>query len=691
MHGVEFLQDLAVVLLIAGAVTVLFHRIKQPVVLGYLLAGFIIGPHTPPFPLVHNEEGIEVMAELGVVMLMFGLGLHFSLRQLFKVGASALVAAVLEIALMIWIGYEMGRLFGWGQMDSIFLGALLSMSSTTIIVKALEELKLVNERFAQVVFGILIIEDILAIALMALLSGVAKTGSLSLGDTAATLGMLLLFLVGVLVIGMLFVPKVLAYLARFRSDEVMLVSVLGMCFGVALLAVKAGYSIALGAFLIGAVMAETRESPRIRVLIEPVRDMFSAVFFVAIGMMIDPALLMQYWKPILIITVVVVIGKIVTCTLGAFIAGTPLKNALKVGSSLGQIGEFSFIIAQLGLTLQVTSDFLYPVAVSVSAMTTLLTPYLIRSSDRMADGLVARAPAPVVTAIDWYTGWIANLSRSGDATQRTRIRALIRKWLLQIAVDLILITGGMVLAWRLADADITAPAWLPAWSGGLSTVWWLLAMLLALPLLVHLWYKQRALAMVLAELAVPRGSGQPRADRMRVVANLAFQVLAMGLVGVLLLLISLTILPPWPVLVGLLALLGLILVVGWKRFVTLYYRAQVSVMETFAGVPAEAHGHGDHPPAALPAPATLAATPAPAWLEEAVMLPVTLPAALSTIGSTIRDLGIRKQSGASIVAIERTGRRIVNPLPDEPLLADDILTLFGTERQVRAARDLLLG
>jgi CPA2 family monovalent cation:H+ antiporter-2 len=674
MHGVEFLQDLAVVLLVAGATTVLFHRIKQPVVLGYLLAGFIIGPHTPPFPLIHNEAGIETMAELGVVMLMFGLGLHFSLRQLFKVGAAAVMGAVLEIGVMIWVGYELGQFFGWSIMDSVFLGALLSVSSTTIIVKALEELRLVNQEFAKVVFGILIVEDILAIALIALLSGVATSGQVAMGEVAITLGMLALFLIGTLVIGLLVVPKILTYVARFRSDEVLLVSTLGMCFGVSLLAVQAGYSIVLGAFLIGAVMAETKEAPRIRVLVEPVRDMFSAVFFVAIGMLIDVNLLIQHAWPIAVITVAVVVGKLLACGLGAFLAGTQLKTSIKVGASLSQIGEFSFIIAQLGLTLNVTSEFLYPVAVSVSALTTLLTPYLMRSSDRLASAISDHAPPPIRSAMDWYTRWVENLRTSTDDTQRARIRGLIRKWLVQIAIDLALITGGMVLAWQMAKRDLPAPAWLPEWTGGLATVWWMAVMLIALPLLVHLWYKQRALAMVLAELAIPRG-GSTRSDRLRVVATLAFQGIALGCVAVLLTAISLTLLPPWPVALALLGVLALILVLGWSRFVTLYYRAQVSVMETFAGNPEDPLHHA----------------PAPTLLEEAVMLPVELPPGVAAVGRPIRDLAIRKVCGASIVAIERGGTRIVNPMADEVLAADDIVTLFGTEDQVRQARGLMLG
>ena len=259
MHTITFLQDLAVVMTVAGLVTVVFHRLKQPVVLGYILAGVIIGPHTPPFPLIEDEQTIHTLAELGVVFLMFSLGLEFNLRKLKRVGAAAFIAAFLEILLMVWVGYETGRLFGWGTMDSIFLGAILSISSTTIIVKALNELGKAKERFADLIFGILIVEDILAIVMIALLSGIAMTGSLRAGEVLLTFGRLGIFLVTALVVGVLAVPRLLGYLAKFKSHEMLLVAVLGLCFGSSLLAVKLGYSVALGAFIMGAVIAEARE------------------------------------------------------------------------------------------------------------------------------------------------------------------------------------------------------------------------------------------------------------------------------------------------------------------------------------------------------------------------------------------------------------------------------------------------
>ena len=291
---------------------------------------------------------------------MFSLGLEFSLRKLRKVGFAALIAAALEILLMVWVGYEIGRAFGWKTMDCIFLGAMLSISSTTIIVKALGELGRSKEKFAELIFGILIVEDILAIVMIALLSGIAMTGSLAVGEVFNTTARLGIFLVVSLVLGLLAVPRLLGYVARFKSNEMLLVTVLGLCFGVSLLAVKLNYSVALGAFVIGAVIAEAREIHRIEILTEPLRDMFSAVFFVAIGLLIDPRLLAQHWLPVVVITLAVVLGKVVTCAFGAFVAGNDTRTSLRVGMGLAQIGEFSFIIASLGLTLRVTSEFLYP-------------------------------------------------------------------------------------------------------------------------------------------------------------------------------------------------------------------------------------------------------------------------------------------------------------------------------------------
>src|SRR3989454_1081920 len=439
MHAATFLQDLAVVMIVAGLVTVIFHRLKQPVVLGYIIAGVIIGPHTPPFPLIQSEGTVTTLSELGIILLMFSLGLEFSLRKLCKVGGTAFIAALLQTLLMIWGGYEIGRMFGWHTMDSLFLGAMLSISSTTIIVKALADLGKSKERFAQLIFGILIIEDILAIILIALLSGIAMTGTLSVTNLGVTVGKLVIFLVFALVIGLIPVPPLLGYVAKFKSNEMLLITALGLCFGSSLLAAKLGYSVALGAFIIGAVVAEARQIHRIEILTEPIRDMFSAVFFVAIGLLIDPAILLEHWLPVLVITLVVVIGKVVTCSFGTFVAGNDSRTSLRVGMGLAQIGEFSFIIASLGVTLHVTSGFLYPVAVAVSAITTLLTPYLIKGADGLVNWFDREAPRSLVGSLELYTQWVAHLGG-----QRHSSIAWMRKWLWQMGLNAALIAAVFV-------------------------------------------------------------------------------------------------------------------------------------------------------------------------------------------------------------------------------------------------------
>src|SRR5687768_10464985 len=442
MHGEVFLADLAIIMIVAGLVTVVFHQLRQPVVLGYIIAGLIIGPHTPPFQVITNEHHtIESLAEIGIVFLMFSLGLHFALRKLAAVGATAVIGATLEIVLMVLVGYQIGRMFGWSGMDSLFLGAILSISSTTIIVKALADLGRAKERFAELIFGILIVEDILAIAMIALLSSIAMTQTLALAAVMGTLLKLVIFLAVVLVVGLLIVPPLLRYVARFRSNEMLLIATLGLCFGVSLVAVKLGYSVALGAFLIGAIIAEAREAGKIETLIENVRDMFSAVFFVAVGMLIDPKLMVEYWLPILVITVAVVIGKVVACGVGTFLAGHDPRTSLRVGMGLSQIGEFSFIIAQLGLTLNVTSKFLYPIAVTVSAITTLLTPYLIKSSDRMVSWFDRVAPRPIVNYLELYTNWVGQLA---NQRERNMAAKLTRRWIWQMALNAALIAAVFI-------------------------------------------------------------------------------------------------------------------------------------------------------------------------------------------------------------------------------------------------------
>ena len=577
MHAISFIQDLAVIMLVAGVVTILFHRLKQPVVLGYIVAGFIIGPHTPPFGLIHDEDTIKTLAELGVIFLMFCLGLEFSLRKLFKVGATAFIAAFLEIVLMIWIGYEIGRWFDWNTMDSLFLGAILAISSTTIIVKALNDLKMKNQRFAQLIFGVLIVEDILGIGIIALLSSIAVSGTVSSGEVFSTVGKLSLFMIVALVIGILLVPRLLAYVAKFESNEMLLITVLGLCFGFCLLVVKLEYSMVLGAFLIGAIMAESRQLLKIERLIEPVRDMFSAIFFVAIGLMIDPQILLQYAWPIAVITVAVVLGKMLSCGLGAFIAGNDGRTSLRVGMGLSQIGEFSFIIAALGMTLQVTSDFLYPVAVAVSAITTLLTPYLIRGADPLSLKIAAVMPQRLSRVFGLYGEWLRSIQPQGEGAM---LASMIRKIILQVGVNLALVVAifftGSFFAARIGGY---LQGWIsdPSWQKALI---WGAALLLSLPFLIAAYRKLKALSMLLAEMSVkPEMAGRHTQRVRRVIAEL-IPILSLLVIFLLLAALSASILPTNKLLVLIAVVAAAVAAVLWRWFIRIHTRMQVALLET---------------------------------------------------------------------------------------------------------------
>jgi len=673
MHTVTFLQDLAVVMIVAGVVTIIFHRFKQPVVLGYIIAGVIVGPHTPPFPLIHEEGTINTLAELGVILLMFSLGLEFSLRKLRAVGGTAFIAALLEILLMIWLGYEIGRLFGWTTMDCIFLGAILSISSTTIIVKALGELGKTKEQFAQLIFGILIIEDIMAIAMIALLSGIAMTGALSVAQVGSTVGKLALFLVATLVVGLIAVPRLISYVAGFKSNEMLLITVLGLCFGVSLLAVKLGYSVALGAFMIGAIVAEAREIHRIEALIEPVRDMFSAIFFVAIGLLIDPKMLVAYWLPILVITLAVVVGKVFAGTFGAFVGGNDTRNSLRVGMGLAQIGEFSFIIASLGMSLNVTSKFLYPIAVAVSAITTLLAPYLIKSADALVNVSDRIAPRPVVNSLELYTRWVGHL---GSTQHQSLAAKLTWRWSAQMALNAALIAAVFVAA---AFLERNPPGWLkgPALGEqGLKAVLWLSAVIVSLPMFIATFRKLQALGLLLAETKVTRAAAGERTAAIRAVV--AQVVPIAGAVALVLFVLGLSsaLLPAFNVLIVLLILVALITWLLWRSFIRVYSKAQIALKETLAQPPV---------PRLKPIPAAL-----PSLLHEANLETVAVTAHSPAVGKLIRELQLRTQTGASIVGIERRGANIVNPGPDEELQVGDQVLLLGNLSQLDAARTRLV-
>ena len=370
--------DLALILVVAGIVTLLFKKLKQPLVLGYVVAGFLVSPHMPYTASVVDSASIHLWSDLGVMFLLFSLGLDFSFKKILKMGASPIITTCTIIFCMMMLGIIVGHLFGWGKMDCIFLGGMLAMSSTTIIYKAFDDLGLRQQQFAGRVMSVLILEDILAIVMMVLLSAIASGTELGGGEMLGSVWQIVFFLVLWLVVGIFAVPLFLRRVRYLINNEVLLIVSLGMCCAMAVFSTKVGFSSAFGAFIMGSILAETIEAEKIIKLVEPVKNLFGAIFFVSVGMLVDPNILVEYALPIFVLVMTILVGQALLGTFSFMLVGESLKSAIRCGFAMAQIGEFSFIIASLGLSLGVISNFLYPVVVAVSVITTFLTPYMIR-------------------------------------------------------------------------------------------------------------------------------------------------------------------------------------------------------------------------------------------------------------------------------------------------------------------------
>lgn len=380
-HLPTLIADLALILACAGIMTLLFKKLKQPLVLGYVMAGFLASPHIAFTASVMDTANIQTWADIGVIFLLFALGLEFSFKKIMRVGGTAVIAACTIIFCMILLGIGVGMFFGWGRMDCLFLGGMIAMSSTTIIYKAFDDMGLGKKKFAGLVLSILIIEDILAIVLMVMLSTLAAKSNFEGAEMFESVGKLVFFLILWFIVGIYLIPQFLKRVRKLMNQETLLIVSLGLCFGMVVLAAKTGFSAAFGAFIMGSILAETVEAESISRLVKPVKDLFGAIFFVSVGMMVDPSMIVEYAIPILVITLVVILGQSFFGTFGVVLAGQPLKTAMQCGFSLTQIGEFAFIIASLGVSLRVTSDFLYPIVVAVSVITTFFTPYMIRFAE----------------------------------------------------------------------------------------------------------------------------------------------------------------------------------------------------------------------------------------------------------------------------------------------------------------------
>jgi len=681
MHdAAEFLRTLTIVLATAAVTTVVFQRLRQPVVLGYIIAGLIIGPHVP-IPLVADVEVVETLAELGVILLMFSLGLEFSLPKLLRVGPTAGVTAVIQSAAMAWLGFMVGQAFGWSVFESVFAGAAIAVSSTTIIAKAFDE-QGIGGRLRELVVGILLIEDLIAILLMAGLTAVASGAGLSAGAFARTVGVLLGFLVAMLVVGMLIVPRFMRYVLRLRRTETTLVASIGICFAMAYTAHEAGYSVALGAFIAGMLVSESGYGEEIEHLIMPVRDMFLAIFFVSVGILIDPALVLEYWPAVAVFTVVVVAGKIVSVSFGAFLTGNGVRTSVEAGMSMAQIGEFSFIIASLGLSLGATRDFLFPVAVAVSAITTLSTPWLIRVADPVAEYVDRKLPRPLQTFLALYGTWLERLRVSAPA-QPGGVRRLVGLLIVDAGVLAALIIGVAVwldeataLLGRVVGLEAGSARVLILAAGGL----------LSSPLIVGIGRTARRLGSTLAAAALPsagEGADFDAAPRRALVLMLQLGIAV--LVGVVVVAVTQPFLPGFagPIVLG--ALLVGFGIAIWRSAADLQGHVRAGAQVVMEALAAHARGGEEarRDWQMQEIPRLLKGLGAP--------LAVELDESSPAVGRTLAQLNLRGRTGATVLAISRPGARVLIPAAGEQLQAGDVLALAGTQDALDAARAVLLG
>lgn len=655
-HLPHLIEDLGLILMAAATVTLIFKRLKQPVVLGYLIAGFIVGPHFKFLPSVQDPTNVSIWAEIGVIFMLFGLGLEFSFKKLAKVGKSASITALFEILAMLGAGYLAGQLLNWSKMDSLFLGGILSISSTTIIVRAFDELGLKGKNFVSLVFGVLVVEDLIAILLLVLLSSVAATQTLSGVELAISSLRLGFFLVLWFLLGIYLLPIFLKKTRDLLSNETLLVVSIGLCLMMVVIATKAGFSPALGAFVMGSILAETPKGHQIERLILPVKDLFSAVFFVSVGMLINPHVLVEYWDVILLMSAITIIGKTLSTSLGALISGQSIRSSVQSGLSLAQIGEFSFIIATLGMTLKVTSPFLYPIAVTISAVTTFSTPYLIQVSGPLAEWVERKLPVGIKESLSRYE---ITMSTNSDASVLT---LLWHEYGLKILLNMVvviaitLLFGGLIIP-NLGDAFQF---------GAVTIVECAFVLILCAPFLWAIF------------LGKPAHTGAYKADVVEQLRRLQFGIVVVRfLIGCSLIAFVVSCFTSMLAVSGILLITVTALVIFFfsrfsepiykrieRRFISNLTANERAEIELKAKIPVLAP-----------------------W--NANLVEFTVSANSPLIAKTLQDSGIKEQFGVTVAMIERGGHRIHAPKRGDLLLPGDKVFVIGTEDQLLAVRPVI--
>jgi monovalent cation:H+ antiporter-2, CPA2 family len=679
MDSHAFLQSLAVVLCVAAVATVVFQRLRQPVVFGYLLAGLIIGPHIP-IPLVADPQIVRALSELGVILLMFSLGLEFSIRKLVQVSQKAGAVAVFECTILISVGYLVGQVLGFTRMESIFAGAIIGISSTTIIVKAFQE-QSVRGRVTELVFGILIIEDLIAIFLLTILTTISRSGAIGPAELARTALRLAMFLTALVGFGLLIVPRAIRGVQRIGRPETTLVASIGICFAAALLALSFGYSVALGAFIAGSLVAESGHEAEIAELVRPVRDMFAAIFFVSVGMIIDPSALTQHWGAVLSLTVAVVCGKVLAVTIGAFLAGHGRRTAMKAGMSLAQIGEFSFIIAGVGVTAGAIANWMYPVAIAVSAITTLTTPLLIRLSNRAAASIDRWLPAPIQTVATLYASWMERVrSRPAIGPDRSATNRIVRI----ILLDALLITAVVIAV----DVEIDRLSELVGGMVGVPEdrvrfIVVLVAGVVTIPLVYGIVTSSRALGNQLARRAfadAQKGKVDP-ADAPRRALVALVQIAVVLAVGLPVVAITQPFLPPNQGGLVLALLTTVLLVALWRNASNLQGHARAGAQIIASAL---ANQMASQDAGAIDGKSLEDVNAVLPGLGEPVAIRV-IPESIA-VGRSLAELNLRGATGATVLAIRRGAEQIPTPLGREMIQTGDIVAVAGAHDAVEIAR-----
>lgn len=677
MSGQHLLEDLALVCCTAAFTAVLCHRLRQPVILGYLLAGVLVGPHLSIFPTA-DEANVRVLSDLGVTLLMFTIGLEFSVRRLLHLLPTAGVLVAIAVPLLFSAGFLVGRSFGWTSLESVFTGALLLTSSSMLLERTLREGEW-RQELRDLVFGVTIVEDQVAVLALAVLTAVATGVSVSPEELTATVIRLGGFLGAVVAFGMLIVPRLVRQIARISNAEVTIVAAVGLCFAVAWLARAAGYSLALGAFLGGMLVAESGAGRRVATLIAPLRDVFAAVFFVSVGMLLAPGLVLEHWVAVLVLTAVVVVGRTAALFVGAFLSGHGLRDSLRAGITLSQIGEFSFLIAALGVQSGAAGEFLYPVAISVAVLVALVNPWLVRAAPRLSAAFERRLPERLRTFAALYETWLERLRARKRGTLPRRRIVSMGLW---IAIDLALLCG-VILSAAIWYEEIAAEVGGRFGLGASATRFAILgaAVLAALPLLLGAVRMAGRMGGAVAEFSLPLPApGKPdTASTPRRGLALAVQLGVVLVGGLFTQAIVQPFVPPLAGVIVLALVVAALLVSIWRRANELEGHVEAGAMVIAAAL-------------ARPAPDARQAQASVSIEELEALLPgighfamFGLAPQSAAVGRTIGELDLQATTGAAVVAIERDGSTMTLPEDDEVLRPGDVLALSGSQEAIRDA------